>query len=98
MAEILRQLFLSDGFGIEPKIYTKKGGKKIYSGVAVFRSGTFRDSMGDLTTWEDLHVKQMVDNYDYLTSKNIIMSVPARDGHKSWLLSDIQINTSELQS
>jgi hypothetical protein len=81
--------FTSDGFGIEPKVYTKKGGAKIYSGVAVFRSGTFRDSTGEQNTWEDLHVKQMVDNYDYLTGKNILMSVPARDGHKSWLVSDI---------
>lgn len=89
MPELLKHLFFSDGLGIEPRVYSKKGGGKIYSGVAVFRSGTFRDSSGEQNTWEDLHVKQMVDNFSYLTSKNILGSVPARDGHKSWLLSDI---------
>lgn len=84
-----RFIFTSDGFGIEPKIYAKKNGGKIYSGVAVFRSGTFRDSMGELSTWEDLHVKQMSDNYNYLTSKGILGSVPARDGHKTYLVGDI---------
>lgn len=93
MAELLqppsRFIFTSDGFGVEPKVYAKAGGGKIYKGVAVFRSGTFRDSMGELTTWEDLHVKQMADNYSYLTSKGILGSVPARDGHKSYLVGDI---------
>lgn len=84
-----RFFFTSDGFGIEPKTYMKKGGGKVYSGVAVFRSGTFRDSRGELSTWEDLHVKQMSDNYRYLTSKGILGSVPARDGHKSYLVGDI---------
>lgn len=81
--------FTSDGFGIEPKVYSKRDGSKIYSGVAVFRSGTFRDSNGDQSTWEDFHIKQMIDSWDYLTGKNIVQSVPARDGHKSWLVSDI---------
>lgn len=81
--------FASDGFGIEPKVYTKKNGGKIYSGVAVFRSGTFRDSLGDQTTWEDFHIKQMVDSWDYLTGKKIVQSVPARDGHSAYLVGNI---------
>lgn len=81
--------FTSDGFGIEPKVYAGSRGSKVFSGVAVFRSGTFSDSMGRRNTWEDLHIKQMVDNFDYLKKKNILMSVPARDGHKDWLVSNI---------
>lgn len=81
--------FASDGFGIEPKVYAKKDGGKIYSGVAVFRSGTFRDSLGDSTTWEDFHIKQMVDSWDYLTGKKIVQSVPARDGHSAYLVGNI---------
>lgn len=81
--------FLNDGFGIEPRVYAGKKGKKVYSGVAVFRSGTFRDSMGQQNTWEDLHIKQMLDNYNFLTNKKIVDSVPVRDGHQAWLVGNI---------
>jgi len=82
--------FVSDGFGIEPKVYASGKGKKVYSGVAVFRSGTFRDSMGVQNTWEDLHIKQMLDNYDYLVGKNIFTGgAPVRDGHQAWLVGNI---------
>lgn len=84
-----RVFFLSDGFGIEPKVYSGSNGNKTYSGVAVFRSGTFRDSTGTQNTWEPLHIKQMMDNYDHLKSKNILSSVPARDGHPGWLINNI---------
>jgi hypothetical protein len=30
-----------------------------------------------------------MDNYNHLTSKNILMSVPARDGHPGWLINNI---------
>jgi hypothetical protein len=55
----------------------------------VFRSGTFRDSMGIQNTWEDLHIKQMMDNYAHLAKKNILSSVPVRDGHKTWLVGNV---------
>lgn len=78
--------FLSSGFGIEPKVHAKAGGGKIFSGVPVFRSGSFADSRGIRNTWEDLHIRQMVDNLTYLKSKNIIDSIPARDGHPDFLV------------
>lgn len=85
-----RTFFVSDGFGITPQIYAKSGSKKkTYKGVAVFRTGTFRDSMGIQATWESLHLKQMMDNYSYLNNKNIIPSVPVRDGHPGVLLSGV---------
>lgn len=77
--------FMSDGFGIEPKVYKGAGSNKVYSGVAVFRSGTFRDSNGMQNTWEDLHISQMMDNFDHLVKNKKIIQVPARDGHKSFL-------------
>lgn len=83
--------FVSDGFGIEPKVYARAGSKKrTYSGVAVFRSGTFRDSRGVQNTWEDVHLKQMLDNYNHLKSKNILPSVPVRDGHPGFLVAGLQ--------
>jgi len=81
--------FLSDGFGFEPKVYAGSGGNKVFSGVAVFRSGTFRDSTGVQNTWEPMHMRQMVDNWDHLTSKHILSSVPARDGHPGWLINNM---------
>jgi hypothetical protein len=84
-----RMFFMSDGFGIVPKIYAAGGGKKTYSGVAVFRSGSFADSTGMRNTWEPLHIRQMMDNFDYLRNNHILDSVPARDGHPGFLLNNI---------
>lgn len=78
--------FLSSGFGIEPTVHAKAGGGKIFSGVPVFRSGSFADSRGIRNTWEDLHIRQMVDNLSHLAKKKIIESVPARDGHPEFLV------------
>ena len=50
-------------------------------GVPVFRSGTFRDSMGFQHTWDELHIKQMVDNYSSLSQRGIVPDVPVRRGH-----------------
>jgi len=49
--------------------------------MPVFRSGTFRDSWGEQTTWEPEHMKAMVDNYSALASRQILESAPVRDGH-----------------
>lgn len=83
--------FVSDGFGLEPKIYkSDNGNKTTYKGVAVFRSGTFRDSSGMQNTWEPIHLKQMMDNYNHLTSSNILSGIPVRDGHPGFLVSGMQ--------
>ena len=81
-----KMYFVSSGFGFEPRVHAKAGGGKIFQGVPVFRSGSFADSMGRRNTWEDLHIKQMVDNLTYLTNKKIIDSVPVRDGHPEFLV------------
>ncbi len=77
---------LHSGFGIEPKKYKKDNGSLMMEGVAVFRSGTFRDSSGLQNTWESIHMKQMVDNWDHLRNNKIFDDVPVRDGHPGWLI------------
>jgi hypothetical protein len=47
----------------------------------VFRSGTFRDSMGIQHTWEPIHLDQMVANFNLLKARNIFADVPVRKGH-----------------
>ena len=87
---------LSSGFGIKPKHYTKKGddGKtvNVFQGVAVFRSGTFADSMGYENTWESLHMKQMVDNFNHLRDSGTFGDIPVRDGHPGWIISGVEGN------
>lgn len=53
----------------------------ILEGVPVFRSGTFRDSMGFQHTWEPLHMDQMVSHFDLLAQRSIFKDVPVRKGH-----------------
>lgn len=80
---------IHNGFGIEPKKYKKttdKGSVLAMEGVAVFRTGTFRDSMGYQNTWEAIHLNQMVTNFDYLRNNGTFANVPVRDGHPGWLI------------
>lgn len=50
----------------------------------VFRSGTFRDSMGFQHTWEGIHMDQMVAHFEMLRSRGIFADVPVRAGHGSF--------------
>lgn len=52
--------------------------------VPVFRSGTFRDSMGIQHTWESIHLKEMVMHFDHLREAGVFASVPVRQGHPSF--------------
>lgn len=82
--------FVSSGFGVEPKVHAKTGGGKIFEGVPVFRSGSFADSRGIRNTWEDLHIRQMVENTNHLSKKGILQGVPSRDGHPEFLVSGMR--------
>lgn len=81
---------LLGGEGLKPTMTWGRSsfgtGKKTLSvsGIAVFRSGTFRDSLGIQTTWEDTHIDQMVFNYDHLVNTKILEKVPVRKGHGSF--------------
>lgn len=74
----------------KPKITFGKGKKTddivlLVSDMPVFRSGTFRDSMGFQHTWEDIHIHQMVSNFDYLVAQKVFEDIPVRKGHGSFL-------------
>jgi len=79
--------FHSGDFGFSPtKRFSLEGGKNVLklTDVPVFRSGVFRDSMGELNTWETLHMTQMQNNFDYLRAHKTFENVPVRRGHGSF--------------
>jgi hypothetical protein len=84
--------FISSGFGFTPVQFRKDNGVYVVQREAVFRSGTFRDSWGEQATYEDIHVRQMVENFNYLRSRSIFADVPVRDGHPSIFVSGISGN------
>lgn len=91
--EARRNLVFSreDGALSNVKKYRQGGnGNLILEGVAVFRSGTFRDSMGFQHQWEPEHMTQMVDNYSILASRGVITSVPIRSDHVGFLDSSLK--------
>lgn len=80
---------IHDGFGCKPNHFKKEtehGTVSVYEGVAVFRSGTFADSMGYENTWEKIHLDQMVDNWRHLGESGTFANVPVRDGHPGWII------------
>ena len=54
------------------------------TGVPIFRSGTFRDSMGDQKTFSTLDMASMVNNFNFLKDNHIFEDVPVRKGHGSF--------------
>lgn len=79
--------YSSGFFGIKPTFFRKDGSKSLFvNDVAVFRTGTFRDSMGIQNTWEKLHIDQMIANWNHLQTNKIFTDVPVRDGHPGWLI------------
>lgn len=61
----------------------KKPGTQAYimPDMPVFRTGTFRDSMGEEATWEQIHLDQMVDYFNMLMERKILADVPVRKYH-----------------
>jgi hypothetical protein len=66
----------------------------VLESVPVFRSGTFRDSMGIQHAWEDMHMQQMVDNFNHLLKTGIMAGVPVRKGHPGFFTSGSEIMDS----
>jgi hypothetical protein len=56
-------------------------GSAIVRGVEVFKSGTFRDSMGEQNTWTDIHLQQIAQNFRLLFDSDIFPDVPVRRDH-----------------
>jgi hypothetical protein len=80
------------GFGFEPIMFQKDNGSLAVQRAAVFRSGTFRDSMGIQNTWEKIHMDQMIQNYKHLNDNGIFTDIPVRDGHSGWLIHNMPGN------
>lgn len=95
-------LFSAGTSGVEPKFRYEdrdslvEGGESfkvlIVEDLPVFRSGTFRDSMGYQHTWEGMHIDQMVQHFNLLRDRGIMPDVPVRRDHPSFLRS----NTDEV--
>lgn len=82
-----RSTFFARHLGNASRTYVaeskSKPGKKalIVEAKPVFRSGTFRDSMGEETTWDKSHMDQMVFHYSLLSGNGVFSDVPVRKGH-----------------
>jgi hypothetical protein len=72
--------------------YKKDNGVVVVKRKPVFRSGTFRDSMGIQSTWEALHIDMMKSHFEMLRNRNILKDVPVRDGHPGWLIHGLEGN------
>jgi hypothetical protein len=94
-------LFSAGNSGVEPKFRFEKRTSSIEGSdeeikvlivedLAVFRSGTFRDSMGYQHNWEGLHIDQMVQHFDLLRSRSIMPDVPVRAGHPGFLTNSLK--------
>lgn len=72
-----------DDFKVKFKRKRKSDGTQSLqvSDYPVFRSGTFRDSMGMQHTWEPLHLDQMVAHHNLLAERGIFKDVPVKRGH-----------------
>lgn len=70
---------------IEPTVYRKDSGVLVVQGQPVFRSGTFRDSMGYQQTWEPLHMDQMAAHFEMLRNRGLFSDIPVRDGHPGFI-------------
>lgn len=69
-------------FGLPaPQVFKQASGAVSLKRVPVFRSGTFRDSLGFQATYDAFHIQQIVANNEFLTSRNILTGIPVRDGH-----------------
>jgi len=65
----------------DASVYKKNDGTGKIVDLKIFKSGTFKDSMGFQRTWESEHLEQMVFNYTLLKNRGIFPNVPVREGH-----------------
>ena len=66
------------------RMFRKNGGNSgplVLENVAVFRSGTFRNSWGEQTTWTDFLIQSMVSNFEFLRQTKVFEDVPVRVSH-----------------
>lgn len=78
--------------GPRPTHYRRGDGGLVVEKHPVFRTGTFRDSVGRQGSWEGLHLDQMASHFAMLKNRNILTDVPVRDGHPGFLVSGTEGN------
>lgn len=59
----------------------KDNGTGSLESMKIFRSGTFKDSMGIQHTWDPEHLHQMVFHFNLLKDKGVLPNVPVRVDH-----------------
>lgn len=70
--------------------------------VEIFKAGSFRDSSGELSTWEIDHLHQMVDNFHQLRQLDRLPNVPVRLDHTRSIkdvvgyITDLRVNGDKL--
>lgn len=52
--------------------------------MPVFRSGTFKDSLGEQLTYEPIHIDEMASYFSLLRNNQVFTDVPVRKGHGSF--------------
>lgn len=70
-----------DGLGDPIPVTVNNDGTGTVEHLAIFRAGTFKDSIGEQHTWEPEHLAQMIFHYDLLRSRDILPLVPVRVDH-----------------
>lgn len=79
-SDVLEKMYAST----EPvKRFFERDGRKVLrmENVAVFRSGTFRDSIGRQATYEPTDIQSFVSNFNNLKASGIFPDPPVRKGH-----------------
>lgn len=66
------------------ELFRNDTGNVFVNDFAVFRTGTFKDSMGEQHTWTTEHLAQMVSNFKILSESGRLQGIPVRDGHRSY--------------
>ena len=61
----------------------RDNGTALITGTPIFRTGTFRDSLGIQHTWMPEHLEQMVFHYNLLRGNLVLPNVPFRADHSS---------------
>lgn len=89
-------------YGMTVGDYLSAGNGRTISNVEIFKAGSFRDSAGELSTWEVDHLHQMVDNFYKLRQLDRLPNVPVRLDHTRSIkdvvgyITDLRVNGDKL--
>lgn len=72
---------VANQFAKQPVIEATPRGTHVLRGIRIFKSGTFKDSLGIERTWTDDHLNKMVVNFNTLRRLGAFVDVPVRANH-----------------